>query len=292
MWGDLQIDVTLSRGLVDERGIRHRHARLRTLSGFEEAALSSAGERLARDDIHHLLSACLLSIGDYELPEIELVAALSLGDQTRLLLSLRRLLFGDRITLMMRCANPSCAEAVDTSMTVDELLEFEPMLQAEWIEVETAQGVAQLRPPSGADELACQLPTLTERERIGLLWVRLLKGVGKHRCNEPSDWWGLPADTRQTIALALAEVDDDGLDIISQCPECAAPIELRVDPAILLVRELRLGAQRLSAELHCLAYHYGWTESEALALSRQRRWQYLGLLTRELEGRPLLDGWS
>jgi hypothetical protein len=177
-------------------------------------------------------------------------------------------------------------------MTIDELLDDEPELQPEWFEVETASGLVRLRPPTGNDQLACDASGLQGGERVGLLWSRLLISVGDTPCDGTADWWRLDPATRQAIALALSDADSDALDILSGCPECAAPIELRVDPATLLMREVRLGAQRLSAELHCLAYHYGWTESEALGLSRHRRWQYLTLLTRELEGRPLLDGWS
>lgn len=292
MWSDIQCDVTLSRGLIDEHGTRHRNARLRTLSGFEEAALSQAGERLSRDEIHQLLSACLESIGEYQRPGIEIVSALSVADQARLLFNLRRLLFGEQILLMLRCANPDCAEAIDISMTVDELIEAEPALQPEWITVMTGEGDAQIRPPSGADELACLHSGASGKERTGLLWSRLLRSVGDHPCHEPDDWWQLSPDTRQTIALALSETDDAGTDIVSECPECSAPIELRLDPAELLVRELRYGAQRLGAELHCLAYHYGWTENESLALTRPRRWQYLAMLSRELQGQPLTDGWN
>jgi hypothetical protein len=292
MWSDLRRDVVLSRGLIDEQGTQYRHASLRTLSGLQEAAWADAGDPLARDRIHALLSASLERIGDYERPDADLVAALSRSDQSRLLFGLRRLLFGERILVVTRCANPGCGELIDISMRVDELSEPEPQAQPEWIEVETPDGVARVRPATGADELACGRAGVIGPERAALLWSRLIQAVGAQPCAGPADWWALAPATRQAIALGLAEADSDGADILSACPACGAAIELRADPATLMLRELHHGVQRLGAELHCLAFHYGWTEAESLQLPRQRRWQYLELLNRELEGRPLIDGWT
>jgi hypothetical protein len=53
-----------------------------------------------------------------------------------------------------------------------------------------------------------------------------------------------------------------------------------------------VSSARLEAEVHCLAFHYHWPEADILALPRPRRWRYLELVRRELEGSPLLDGWS
>ena len=69
-------------------------------------------------------------------------------------------------------------------------------------------------------------------------------------------------------------------------------MELDLDPMALLARELHTSADRLAAEVHCIAFHYHWSEDAILALPRTRRWKYLDLLRRELEGRPLVDGWS
>ena len=58
-------------------------------------------------------------------------------------------------------------------------------------------------------------------------------------------------------------------------------------PVDLLARSLATGEQRLLAEVHSLAFHYGWSEADILALPRPRRFAYLELLRDQLEGRPL-----
>jgi hypothetical protein len=55
------------------------------------------------------------------------------------------------------------------------------------------------------------------------------------------------------------------------------------------VREVGASAGRLLAEVHFLAFHYGWSEGEILDLPRTHRWRYLELLRNQLEGRPLVD---
>jgi hypothetical protein len=67
-------------------------------------------------------------------------------------------------------------------------------------------------------------------------------------------------------------------------------MEVELHPAELLARELRLGGDRLPAEVHVLAWYYGWSEAEILALPRTRRWTYLELVKRQVEGRPLIHG--
>ncbi len=109
----------------------------------------------------------------------------------------------------------------------------------------------------------------------------------------PEAWTALSPDTRGALAVALAE-QGSALDLVflAPCPTCQALLEIELDPMDLLVRELRHGADRLITEIHCLAWYYHWTEDEVLALPRPRRWRYLELLTRQVEGRALLEPWG
>ena len=81
------------------------------------------------------------------------------------------------------------------------------------------------------------------------------------------------------------------LDISAACPRCRRLIDIRIVPIELLARELELGSSRLLAEVHSLAFHYGWSEAEILGLPRHRRWQYLGLITAQVTGGSLTEDW-
>ena len=131
------------------------------------------------------------------------------------------------------------------------------------------------------------------------LWSRLLLTLGEAEASaaapalSPEQWLALPVATRQSLALALGDAPcGPELSFASRCPSCRAWIELELVPMELLARELARGADRLLVELHCLAFHYGWSEDQCLSLPRDRRWRYLELLSRQLEGKPLLDPWS
>ena len=186
------------------------------------------------------------------------------------------------------------------AVSIDELLggEIPGMArepEPEWIEVDTPDGPARFRPPTGADEhaVAGRESAAPEHERDVVLWCRIVARVGDREPLAPDDWLALAPASRQAIALALARSGTaPELFFASRCPSCAAWLELDLDPFELLTRQFRLGADRLLAEVHSLAFHYGWSEDQILSLPRSRRWRYLELLQSQLEGRPLLGTWS
>jgi hypothetical protein len=161
------------------------------------------------------------------------------------------------------------------------------------VEVDTEEGRIVLRPPTGLDDEACDAAGGDRRQRSALLWSRLVLAVGDGGPVDPGAWQALHPATRQAAAAALAELDSLlDLTFVSACPACGAWIEVELDPFELLARELGTGSDRLLAEVHCLAFHYGWTEDAILDLPRTRRWRYLELLRNQLEGRALTDAWS
>jgi hypothetical protein len=280
--------VELPHGLFDARGVCHRHAVLRAVSGHEELMFADAelGPRAVSD----LLAAVIERLGDYERVDDALTAALTRGDRQVLVLQLRAGLYGDRLSLVVRCPNPACAALSDVDLGIAEMLPA-PAPVRPWLECDTPSGRAQIREPTGDDDGVVACHGGDRAGRAALLWSRLVVLDGHPL--DPDRWPALPAPTRQAIALRLAEGSRaPELVFLARCPTCRAGIEIVIDPFALLARELRAGGERLLAEVHALAFHYHWPESEILALPRPRRWRYLELLTRELEGRPVLDGWS
>jgi hypothetical protein len=285
-------EVELRRGLIDQTGARHRHAALRPLTGWQEAALGTASQRPEARSIHALLAACIARLGGYVEVNTTHTAALSRGDRERLALGLRSMTFGDQLLLSPRCPNPACRELADLDLSIRDILDTVSEAEPEWFEVETPEGLARLRPPTGLDDEACEAYAGSHQERAVWLWCRLVAGVGDRSPLQPQDWHTLQPATRHAIALALADTQSaPDLSFVSRCPSCRAWMELELDPFVLLGREFRLGVDRLLVEAHCLAFHYGWSEDQIFALPRSRRWRYLELLRNQLEGRPLTDLW-
>lgn len=283
--------VDLPHGLFDEDGVCHRTAILRPVTGREELLLAEAEADAAPRALSELLAGVIDQLGEYDAVDLELAAALTRGDRQFLALHLRAALYGDRIPLIVRCASPACRQLSDVDVRVSEIAPEVDLPPRPVIECDTPDGRAEVREPTGADDDAVAARGGARAERAAHLWSRLVT-LGGQRLT-PGDWGGLPAATRHAIALALAEgARAPELVFLAACPMCAAGLEIVLEPFGLLARELRLGGDRLLGEIHALAYHYHWPESEILALPRTRRWRYLNLIGRELEGRPLIDAWS
>ncbi|MBS0643116.1 MAG: hypothetical protein JSS43_24895 [Proteobacteria bacterium] len=286
-------EVALARGLIDETGARHRRVLLRPLNGWQEWSLAAAPDRIGAAEVHALLASCIERLGGYSEIDTSHTAALSRGDRARLALELRSLLFEDRLPLTQRCPNPDCRELADLDLFVSQLLGEPGAPEPEWFDVATEDGPARVRPPTGLDEeISMALPAPPEQQ-AALLWSRITGAVGDQRGLTAEDWLALRPATRQAIAMALADGEAaPDLTFLSRCPACAGWLELEINPFDLLTRELRRGADRLLAEVHCIAFHYSWSEDTILALPRSRRWRYLELLRDQIEGRPLNEGWG
>lgn len=295
-------DVVFRRGVVDATGARHRRATVRPLTGREEGWLT--GGPLGAGDASALLAACTTRLGGYHDVTAGLVALLTRGDRARLALALRRLMCGDQLVLTLTCPNGSCGEQADLELRVTDLLVdgADPVQpEPEEVSVATPDGTARVRAPLGVDDEAVEAAPLpaglcpgAERDaRSALLWSRLVLDLDGAGPPSPAGWLTLGGETRQHLARAVVELDSTlDLFIVTACPACGTALEVELDPFDLLARELGLGSSRLLAEVHSLAFHYGWSEDAVLDLPRTRRWAYLELLRNQLEGRPLVDAWS
>lgn len=269
-----QRDIVLDRGLTDATGQRHRRALLRAMDGRVEAELAGlAGAPLDEAVTDAFLAERVARLGGYAPVTPELMAELSRSDRDRLLLETRAETFGERLYLTTVCQNPACGKEVDLDLTVGELLGGAGTPVPELVDAGPEGGeTLRLRPVLGRDD--------PEAESI---WPALVQA---------GDWARLTDAERQQAALALARADrGPELGLAVACPHCRLTIEIEIDPMALLVRELRLGGARLLAEVHCLAFHYGWSEAEILALPRARRWRYLELIAAQVTGGSLSDDW-
>lgn len=298
------LDVVLGHGVVDTGGTRHRRARLRPVTGEQEELFAGSAELPAPERVDALLAGALARLGGYDAERGEvtpsLVSGLTRGDRGRLLLALRASLVGDEIRLILSCPDPLCRELSEIVMSAGDLLLPHPAgAVVDDAVVSTPDGPLRVRPVRGYDDAAVRDADLGEagdadatRASADLLWSRLVTGPGG--VPVPASGvgrWRLR--TRAALAAALAGLAERAgapdLALVARCPACGYWMELEPNPVDLLARAARDGTERLWAEVHCLAYHYGWGEDAILRLPRLRRRRYLDLLRRQLDGRPLVD---
>jgi hypothetical protein len=92
--------------------------------------------------------------------------------------------------------------------------------------------------------------------------------------------WSEVPDAVRDDAMEMFEEIHEGAEFTcaAACPQCGAVEMADLDIGRFLWFEVRNAAQCLLREIHELAYAYGWSESAILAMSSQRRQNYLAMV--------------
>lgn len=200
-------------------------------------------------------------------PEVpaDQLSRLPLGAVNEALLRLRRALFGTHMQAQVACER--CGEALEIGLSVDELLPESPgagpsqEMQLEGFE---------FRLPDSAD-LASLVGIADAQAAADQLLDRC--------CLRRETGTALPPDICERTEAWL-EASDPLADLRLQlsCEVCGHVWPAALDPASWLWDEVQRSAHVLLAQVHALARAYGWTESQVLALSPQRRSIYLDMV--------------
>lgn len=258
------VDVSLPGGLFVE-GERCQDAALRPLTGEDEAFLTEQGDGLsAPARATALLARCLERLGPFQPVPQDAVRALTAGDREALLLQLRRVTFGERLECVVTCPDPDCGERMDLDLRVGDLL----LESYDDARPEHEAGAVRFRLPTGADlEAAAEAAGdgLDRAERL-LLERCLVAGEPDSRIDD-----------------LMAELDPQAdLELVVACPACGRELTVVFDAGEFLAREVGLGRDALLREIHLLALHYHWPESELMAMTAGRRRRYLAYLAEAL----------
>lgn len=205
------------------------------------------------------------------------LARLPLGQRDRLLLDLRRVLFGAPMACTASC--PACHERCEWSCDAQALRMPEP-------DPAEATGAAPRawthgawslawRPADG-DDLAAAANCADEDEARRRLLARLVSGV--QHDGRPAEVAALPAEVVDALDAAMAEADPQAaLTMALACPACGHAWVAPLDLGAFVWAEFDAWAQRTLLEVHQLALRYGWSEPEVLALPPARRARYLAI---------------
>ena len=258
----------LPGGLVLDDGRRLGRAELRPLTGREEEWVTQHAGTPSAHLATKLLSACFVRLEDVPVSS-EIVGKLLVGDRDYLILQLRRMTLGDRFAAVFSC--PACKRAMDVEFLAQDIL-IEPRPQN--VATYTWQGerVVRYRLPNGADQEA--VADLSPSEAVEVLLARCVIDDG-----------GLPLSAEERDALIAdmeAHAPQIDLELDLSCPECGHSFTTPFDCTSFFFSEIRAHSRHLMREVHYLALHYHWSESEILNLQRDRRRGYLALLNETL----------
>lgn len=276
-------------------GVCYREARLRPLNGEDEAFLIESGQTiLPAQRITALLSRCLTRLGPHSPVAMEVVRSLTVGDREALLLSLRRLTLGDSLQCLLSCPHWECGEKIDLDLLVSELLLPPYHHQQTWYESRIRENGAgyriRFRLPTGADqEEAAVLSQSDPQAAVDLVMHRCMEYVvaQNERPKDERPIEEIPSVVANRLPAIMAELDPQAeLTLNCTCPSCGHAFSAIFDTAAYFFQEVEKRMKHLYREVHLLALHYHWSESEILSMTAQKRRRYLDLLSDSIsEGR-------
>jgi hypothetical protein len=236
---------------------------LRPLSGRDEEWLARHRDSPSAIRVTWLLNQCLLGLDGAPVSG-ELVQRMLVGDREFLMMQLRRITLGDGVQAVVNC--PGCGNKMDVDFRLDEIPVQERPQTEGIFTLDLSGRTVRFRLPNGGDqESVANLENAAEE---------LLD-----RCVVDDGGQKLSSRDREELVVEMEQLApqiDVELDLT--CPECSHEFELPFDITAFFFDEVAVKADELLHEVHALAFHYHWSESEILSLERRRRRAYLALL--------------
>jgi hypothetical protein len=274
-------------GGFNANGEHWREAHLRALTAEDQLFLAEECHGLMPAQwATEALTRCVTRLGPHESVNQDVVRALSVGDREALLIHLRRLTAGDRISCVLTCVAPACGEKLELDLNAADLLleAYADPPQHHELRIARDDGdatVVRFRLPNGFDQEAAALLARTDvAAAIDLLLHRCTQSATVADGSEARE---LAGSVGASLSARMAELDPQAEIVLRvTCPACARTFSAVFDAAAYLAQEIQHAVRRLYHEIHLLAYHYHWSAAEILRMSARTRRQYLRLLENEL----------
>jgi len=195
------------------------------------------------------------------------LAALSIGRRDSALLALREALFGPRLDCFALC--PHCDARLEFNL---DAREFAARGKDEATEFDVENLRVKIRAPNSLDLAAAAVAGDVAAARRLLLQRCILPA--QDGASSMVDEWSESALEALAEKLAQTETQADiSLDVT--CAGCGHIWQLAFDIASFLWSEVSALARRYLRDVHILAWAYGWSEADILALSPARRQFYI-----------------
>ena len=281
----------LPGGYFDKTGHLHKKVELKPLSGREEELLADTANKGGAVQISAVLAHCVKRIGDIETIDEDLMRELLVGDRQYLMLKIRQLTFGDKVQGTVDCPWPDCGMGVDIQFNISnipindaELTSFTHTCHLPGVKEADPQ-YACFRLPNGSDQEALSGFTgeHSAQATTQLLW-RCIQKLDEIDSPDIDTVRSLSSAARTKIEEQMQSLAPDlDLRMEVKCPDCnrifVVPFELQE----FFFGEITGSRELLRREVHYLAFHYHWSEQDILAMSRNKRQEYIELLADEIQ---------
>lgn len=210
---------------------------------------------------------------------IEDPAALSIGERDAMLLQLREWLFGPNLLNVADC--PECHEQVEWVTSISDLQESssEEKTPVSAFSLDTDNYHIQFRVPNSYD-IAKVISYPDYRLNPGKLLSDCIIEIQKD--NKSCSFEDLPEEVLNKLDQRMAEVDPHAdIRMVLNCPNCLNSWEMPFDIMSYLWLEIDNWARHILQDVAVLASTFGWSESEILSMSPERRRIYLKMIKNE-----------
>jgi hypothetical protein len=200
-------------------------------------------------------------------------ALLSIGERDARLLQLREWMFGSQLLNIADC--PTCNERIEWINNVTDLRVPASELPAATFNMQVENYDIQFRLPNSYD-----LSKAASRE-YSLNPKRLLAEciISAHKDAREYDATELPAQVFELLDERMGTADPQANIVMNlSCPACGHTWEAQFDIVSYLWTEIDNWSKHVLQDVAMLAAAFGWSESQVLNLSAQRRQLYLDIV--------------
>jgi len=232
--------------------------------------------RMARrpELISELLVLCALTADDEAINQ-QFLLDLPVSMRICALMTLAAVSDSSAFSWQVQCSAAACGQQNEFDLTAEQITS----LAAEQLEKEILSTVidgvrAELRRPTGRDQM-CWLT-----QSAATLGEAMVQSV---LVSPPLDALLADGQSFDSIALKIDEAMDAfdpllSLHVNVLCPQCGASTEVSPDLAGAALERLSRAQRVAIGDVHRLASHYHWSESEIIRLPQWRRESYLEMI--------------
>jgi len=206
---------------------------------------------------------------------VDKLVRLGIGRRDALLLELRALTFGPKLSCAVAC--PSCRERLEVSFNVADLRAKPEVEFAQEYSLSCEEYDVKFRLPNHQDLLAVMERDGAQTTRDSLFERCVISARHNREAKSASQ---LPAAVVEEVMEKMAQADPMGnIQLVLHCPACEHRWQTTFDIVSFFWAEIGACVHRLLREVHLLASVYGWRETDILSLSPWRRQLYLRMVT-------------
>lgn len=277
-----QLLVKVPRGFLTTDGKWIKHLTIRQINGYDEQAMLEIPNNIP---IHRralfFLERIVTFSDEKKIDTIQALRHLSIGDRVAILFNARKIILGNIIACTATCLN--CSSKMSFDLNISDLLQIHRSdKNQEFYELNTEGYKIKFRPLCAID----QDYSIKKFSSVEMIGNKLVKSCVVNSI--PLLPKILPKKIEIDIGMKMDDIDPlSDLSLRVSCPECSKIFEVFFPSEEFILREFAAHSKNLEHEIHWIALHYGWSESEILKLSLQKRKRYVELINATLAGEVL-----